>query len=99
MKLKRDELRDARRIKVRQKTALMPAAKALLQFGDGWFPIPFAFRADELRAGRDSSAACGELVSAIPLRKERGIYAASMPDGNEILENFERTVYADLEAA
>ena len=31
--------------------------------------------------------------------KERGIYAASMPDGNEILENFERTVYADLEAA
>jgi hypothetical protein len=30
---------------------------------------------------------------------ERGIYATSMPDGNETLENFERSVYANGEAA
>jgi hypothetical protein len=33
------------------------------------------------------------------LRKERGIYAASMTDGRETLENFERSVVADGEAA
>jgi hypothetical protein len=32
----------------------------------------------------------------IPLRKERGIYAASMSDGRETLENFERSVLRTL---
>jgi hypothetical protein len=32
------------------------------------------------------------LISAIPLRKERGIYAASLPDCNKTLENFEGSV-------
>jgi hypothetical protein len=47
VKLKRDELREARRIEVRQKSSLMPAAKAFLQFSNGWFPIPLAFCTDE----------------------------------------------------
>lgn len=47
MELKRDELRHARRIEVRQIAALMPAAKAFPQFLNGWLPIPFAFGANE----------------------------------------------------
>ena len=47
MELERDELRDTRRVVVRQESALMLAAKTFLQFGNGWFPIPFAFRADQ----------------------------------------------------
>jgi hypothetical protein len=47
VELKRDELRHARRVEMRQVSALMPAAKTVFQFFDGWFPIPFAFGADE----------------------------------------------------
>ena len=47
MELKRNELSDTWRVEVRQVAALMPAAKTLLQFLDGWSPIPFAFAADE----------------------------------------------------
>jgi len=45
--LKRNELRNTRRVEVRQVTALMPAVKSFFQFFDGWFPIPFAFGADQ----------------------------------------------------
>jgi hypothetical protein len=47
VKLKRDELCDIRRIEVRQKSTLMPTAKALFQFFNGRFPIPCAFRANK----------------------------------------------------
>jgi len=33
------------------------------------------------------------------LRKERGIYAASLTDCKKTVENFERSVFADVEAA
>jgi hypothetical protein len=77
VKLKRDKLRDARPIEVRQIAALMPAAKAFLQFLDGWFPIPFALGPDEFEQA--DVLTFGELVwtLAAPLRPERGIYAAS----------------------
>jgi hypothetical protein len=39
------------------------------------------------------------LVLAIPLRKERGIHAASMHDGNQRLENFELSVLWTLKRA
>jgi hypothetical protein len=35
----------------------------------------------------------------IPLQAERGISVASMTDGNETLANFERSVFANAEAA
>ena len=52
VKLERDELRDVGRVEVRQKSALMPAVKALLQFGNGRFPIPLAFCADEFEQAK-----------------------------------------------
>ena len=52
VELKRNELRDIRRVKMRQKSALMPAAKAFLQFGDGWFPIPLTFGPDEFKQAK-----------------------------------------------
>jgi len=52
VELKRNELRDARRVKVKQVSALMPAAKALLQFFNGRFPIPFAFGANEFEQAK-----------------------------------------------
>src|SRR5437660_1483085 len=52
LELKGDELGDARRVEVRQITALMPAAKAFLQFRDGWLPTRFAFGADEFEQAK-----------------------------------------------
>jgi len=49
IELKRDELRHARRVEVRQKSTLMPATKTFFQFFDGWIPIPLAFAANEFK--------------------------------------------------
>ena len=52
MELKCNELRHVRRVKVRQKSTLMPAAKSLLHFGNGWFPIPLPFVANKFEQAK-----------------------------------------------
>jgi hypothetical protein len=76
----------------------MPAAKTLLQLGNGWFPIALAFGADEFEQADILRRRAANWFRRFH-RKERGIYAASTLDCMETPGNFERSVFADGEAA